>query len=257
MEVVALDTVASIFNPWGLAALPWLGCFIALRAALFVGVEGLVGLLCRLWPPLPTRAGPKQPYQHPLGALDLAYLVINSLIEFVFVNQLVWLVLYSPRISIDLSSLGLCNTLVATWLLLVLDDMLYAPAHRLMHLPAVYKYVHKHHHRNTYPARGYIDAANEHPVEQMIALSLNWCAIHMTASISGVHAAAVLAHLTLKAFGACLNHTGFDVRVRFLGIEYSVRAHEMHHRKPNTNFAQYVMFWDRLMGTFVPYTSGA
>ena len=32
-----------------------------------------------------------------------------------------------------------------------------------------------------------------------------------------------------------------------------VRAHELHHRKPNTNYAQYVMFWDRLMGTYHPY----
>ena len=31
----------------------------------------------------------------------------------------------------------------------------------------------------------------------------------------------------------------------------------MHHRKPNTNFAQYVMFWDRLMGTYRPYDAGA
>ena len=64
------------------------------------------------------------------------------------------------------------------------------------------------------------------------------------------------AHFGFKALGACFNHTGYDVQVRFLGIEYSVRAHEMHHRKPDTNFAQYVMFWDRLMGTFRPYDSG-
>ena len=30
----------------------------------------------------------------------------------------------------------------------------------------------------------------------------------------------------------------------------------MHHRKPNTNYAQYVMFWDRLMRTYVEYESG-
>merc|ERR1712087_178035 len=34
------------------------------------------------------------------------------------------------------------------------------------------------------------------------------------------------------------------------------RAHETHHRKPQTNFAQYVMFWDRLMGTYREYDSG-
>ena len=54
-------------------------------------------------------------------------------------------------------------------MLLVVDDMLYAPLHRAMHLQAVYRWVHKHHHRNTFPARGYIDAANEHPVRRPLA----------------------------------------------------------------------------------------
>ena len=67
--------------------------------------------------------------------------------------------------------------------------------------------------------------------------------------------AAVGAHFGFKALGACFNHTGYDLRFSFLGIDYSVRAHEMHHRKPQSNYAQYVMFWDRLMGTYVEYQS--
>ena len=152
--------------------------------------------------------------------------------------------------------IGLLNTPVAFWLLLVVDDMLYAPLHRFMHLSSVYRFVHKHHHRNTFPARGYIDAANEHPVEQISALSLHWAAVHIVAHTAGLHVAAVGLHFGFKALGACFNHTGYDVQISFLGIDYSVRAHEMHHRKPNTNFAQYVMFWDRLMGTYKPYDSG-
>mmetsp|Transcript_24361 Transcript_24361/g.78225 ORF Transcript_24361/g.78225 Transcript_24361/m.78225 type:complete len:195 (-) Transcript_24361:161-745(-) len=141
-------------------------------------------------------------------------------------------------------------------MLLVVDDMLYAPLHRAMHLQAVYPWVHKHHHRNTFPARGYIDAANEHPVEQIAALCLHWVAVHVVAHTAGLHVAAVLAHFGVKALGACFNHTGYDVQLRFCGIEYAVRAHETHHRKPNTNFAQYVMFWDKLMGTYKEYESG-
>ena len=72
---------------------------------------------------------------------------------------------------------------------------------------------------------------------------------------TGLHASAVVLHIALKALGACFNHTGFDLRFQFLGIDYSVGAHEMHHRRPNTNYAQYVMFWDRLMGTYVEYQS--
>jgi hypothetical protein len=31
----------------------------------------------------------------------------------------------------------------------------------------VYPYVHKHHHRQILPKRGYLDAGNEHPIEQV------------------------------------------------------------------------------------------
>ncbi len=64
------------------------------------------------------------------------------------------------------------------------------------------------------------------------------------------------AHFAFKSLFACFNHTGYDVAIGFLGIDYSARAHETHHRMTHTNFAQYVMFWDRLMGTFRPYDSG-
>lgn len=96
----------------------------------------------------------------------------------------------------------------------------------------------------------------QHPVEQLSALSLHWIATHIVARTVGLHVAAVGAHLGFKALGACFNHTGYDLQLRFGGIDYSVRSHETHHRKPNTNFAQYVMFWDRLMGTYKPYESG-
>merc|ERR1719327_2434938 len=166
--------------------------------------------------------------------------------------HLLW---HAPFIVRTLGGLGIFNTLGAFWLLLVVDSM-YAPLHRFMHLPSVYRFVHKHHHRNTFPARGYIDAANEPPVEQIAALTLHWIAVHVVARTSGLHVAAVGAHFGFKALGACFNHTGFDLQFNFLGINYSVRAHETHHRKPNQNFAQYVMFWDRLMGTFREYESG-
>jgi hypothetical protein len=101
-----------------------------------------------------------------------------------------------------------------------------------------------------------IDAANEHPVEQVAALTLHWVALHIVAHTAGLHVAAVAGHFACKALGACFNHTGYDVQLSFAGVDYSVRAHEMHHRQPNTNFAQYVMGWDRLMGTYKPYDSG-
>mmetsp|Transcript_28979 Transcript_28979/g.62336 ORF Transcript_28979/g.62336 Transcript_28979/m.62336 type:complete len:332 (-) Transcript_28979:85-1080(-) len=247
---------AMLFNPWGLGVGLWLGAYAAVRIALLGFVDGSVWLIGPLLPPLPSRTGPKPVFQHRIISLDVSYLAINSVIEFVFTQQLAMLLWHSPLLIRTPSALGLLNGPAALWLLLVVDDALYAPLHRLMHHPAVYRHVHKHHHRNTFPARGYIDGANEHPVEQLSALCLHWLAMHIVAASVGLHVAAVGLHLGFKALGACFNHTGYDLQLCFLGIDYSVRAHEMHHRKPNTNFAQYVMFWDRLMGTYQEYDSG-
>ena len=250
------STVHQLFNPWDLGILAWLGGYAAIRIALLGFVDGAVWLLAPWLPPLPSRTGPKPVFQHSINALDVTYLVVNSAVEFVFAQQIGHLLWHSPMIVRAPAQIGVFNGPLAFWLLLVVDDMLYAPLHRLMHHHHVYRWVHKHHHRNTFPARGYIDAANEHPVEQISALSLHWAAVHIVASTAGLHVGAVGAHFGVKALGACFNHTGYDVRVSFLGIDYSVRSHETHHRKPQTNFAQYVMFWDRLMGTYKPYESG-
>ena len=32
-------------------------------------------------------------------------------------------------------------------------------------------------------------------------------------------------------------------------------VHDVHHRNVNVNFGQYIMLWDRVWGTFVPYES--
>ena len=250
------SSFASLINPWSVGLLWWFAGYAIVRVALLGFVDGFVWLVGPRLAALPSRTGPKPVYQHKINMVDVTYLVVNSAVEFVFAQQIGYLLWHAPFIVRSLGGLGLLNSAGALWMLLVVDDMLYAPMHRLMHMPFIYRYVHKHHHRNTFPARGYIDAANEHPVEQICALTLHWIAVHVVSHTTGLHVAAVGAHFGLKALGACFNHTGYDVRLSFLGLEYSVRAHEMHHRKPQTNFAQYVMFWDRLMGTYRPYDSG-
>jgi len=249
-------TFGSLLNPWALSLPLWVAGYLAVRMALLGFVDGFVWALAPRLPALPSRVGPKPVFQHKINATDVAYLIVNSTVEYVFALQISHLLWFAPLVVRAPTSLSLLNGPLAFWMLLVVDDMLYAPLHRAMHLQAVYRWVHKHHHRNTFPARGYIDAANEHPVEQIAALCLHWVAVHVVAHTAGLHVAAVLAHFGVKALGACFNHTGYDVQLRFCGIEYSVRAHETHHRKPNTNFAQYVMFWDKLMGTYKEYESG-
>jgi sterol desaturase/sphingolipid hydroxylase (fatty acid hydroxylase superfamily) len=34
---------------------------------------------------------------------------------------------------------------------------------------------------------------------------------------------------------------------------YDVKAHDIHHRIPESNYGQYTMFWDKLHGSWIPY----
>ena len=67
----------------------------------------------------------------------------------------------------------------------------------------------------------------------------------------------ILLHFVLYAALALLNHTDMDVNFSFVGFDYSVGAHEMHHRNPECNMAQYWMGLDKyVLGTYRPYTNG-
>ena len=140
-----------LLNPWELGPVSWFAAYAAIRVALLGFVDGFVWLVAPRLPALPSRTGPKPVYQHAINVLDMAYLLVNSTVEFVFAQQIALLLWNAPFIVRAPSGIGLLNAPVAFWLLLVVDDMLYAPLHRFMHHHLVYRWVHKHHHRNVRP----------------------------------------------------------------------------------------------------------
>lgn len=192
-----------------------------------------------------------------LQRIDYIYLTINQFVEYVFISHVVVYMLASPHVSRTIEGIGFFNTLPALFLLFAIDDFGYTGLHYAMHFNCLYGYIHKHHHRQILPKRGYIDAGNEHPVEQIAAQYLLWVTIQIVARITGLHVIAVFVHFVLYAALALLNHTPYDVEFNLLGFHYSVRAHEMHHRHPKCNMAQYFMFWDKLLGTYREYSDGS
>jgi sterol desaturase/sphingolipid hydroxylase (fatty acid hydroxylase superfamily) len=62
----------------------------------------------------------------------------------------------------------------------------------------------------------------------------------------------VIVFILIGGILASLNHTRYDVIL--FGI-YSVKVHDVHHRIPESNYGQYFMFWDWVMGTYRPYAS--
>ena len=192
---------------------------------------------------------------HELVWIDYLYLFLNSFLETIFLFHLVVYVWEDDILKWGWAEVTVWNTLPALWLCLFINDLLYAPTHWAMHLRFLYPYIHKHHHRSVLPSRYYWDAGNEHPLEQVGGLSCLWYTLHIVPALTGMHVGVMCCHFPLYLTMQILNHSPFDIRFNVLGIQYESGLHEMHHRIPKCNMAQYCMTLDKLTGWYRPYKS--
>lgn len=245
----------SWINPWSFSYLHWIIGFVLIRGAIVVYdhiVIFLVDNLCHSHL-LPTRTTGKPVRYVSLDKTSIVFLSINALNEWIFVQRLCHYLWFSSSVPKLVSDLSLVNTLGALYVMFVVLDVCYAPCHHFLHLPAVYPLIHKHHHRQHFPTRGYLDAGNEHPIEHLIGTLCTWAAVLAAVHTTGAHAATIFIFFNVHAALAMLNHSPYDVNFGALGIQYSVGHHEMHHRKFTVNYAQYCMWYDFCMKTFLPY----
>eukprot|EP01065_Artemidia_motanka_P045324 TRINITY_DN6635_c0_g1_i1.p1 TRINITY_DN6635_c0_g1~~TRINITY_DN6635_c0_g1_i1.p1 ORF type:complete len:307 (+),score=53.37 TRINITY_DN6635_c0_g1_i1:87-1007(+) len=251
-SATAPDTFCFLVNPLQLSAMQMLLAWVVMRAALMVAnplLEWCVGRVAK-------RYRPEQLGRYAPEFFDGFVLFLNSGVEMVMLMHMYRWLSTDAEVVWKLSGLGLANTLLAAWMALVVNDVIYAPAHYLMHHHAIYPYIHKHHHRVVYPHRFYIDAANEHPIEQVIGLSILFGTLWLVSRGPGLHIVTVVVHFTLYSVMQISNHGPYDLRFNVLGIAYCSGDHEMHHRVPSCNMAQYCMWVDKLLlGTYRPYAA--
>ena len=280
---ILLDTATAIYvltylynnpsylNPWNLpnAKLWTLGFLLIRFGVLFY--DHLVVLLiekCFRSKVLPTREVGAPPVRYvTLDTKSYIYLFLNSFNEYAFTSRItyyVWHGGYQTLLSWKLSELTVGNTIIALGIMFISMDMLYAPLHHMLHLPSLYPLIHKHHHRQHFPTRGYLDAGNEHPIEHMVGIMCNWFAIctaevclptcllwlgrikeyaltgkmafDTTTSSSwalqggGVHALTVIVFIQFHAALACLNHSPYNVNfsLPFVGSKSLFRSKTTH-----------------------------
>ena len=248
-----------LFNPWQLNLWQWLLGAALIRASIAFYdhlVIFIIDSICqsRL---LPTRTTGKPVRFVTLDTKSIIYLSINALHEWVFVQRFCHYIWYSPHVSLEWKDIGFLNTVGALWVMFVVLDLCYAPCHHVLHLPFLYPLIHKHHHRQHFPTRGYLDAGNEHPMEHVVGVLSTWGASLAAAhGPTGVHGATLFLFFNIHASLAMLNHSPYDVTFDIIPggvLQYSVAHHEMHHRKFTVNYAQYCMWYDFGMKTFAKY----
>eukprot|EP01062_Namystynia_karyoxenos_P016260 TRINITY_DN15930_c0_g1_i1.p1 TRINITY_DN15930_c0_g1~~TRINITY_DN15930_c0_g1_i1.p1 ORF type:complete len:315 (+),score=86.70 TRINITY_DN15930_c0_g1_i1:102-1046(+) len=238
-------------NPWDLGLWQYAALWAVMRLALAIFnplLKAAVG-----WAAPRYRAEALGSYE-PEG-FDCFILAVNSLVEFIMLAHLAAWLWQSEHVSRLPGEANPLNVAVATWVTLVVNDAIYAPTHWLMHHHLLYPYIHKHHHRVVYPRRFYIDAANEHPLEQIIGLSIMRASLWLASRSVGLHVGGVVGFFAVYSALQIANHGPNDLRFSLLGIQYRSGDHEMHHRVPSCNMAQYCMWFDKyLLGTYRPFT---
>ncbi|KAJ5493354.1 hypothetical protein N7539_002100 [Penicillium diatomitis] len=120
---------------------------------------------------------------------------------------------------------------------LVLREALFYYSHRLLHVPFLYRRIHKKHHKFTAPIA--LAAQFAHPVEQIFANALP---ISLPPQLLYSHILTFWAYLAWELFNTATVHSGYDF------FHNKARMHDLHHENFNLNYGSIGLF-DWLHGT--------
>jgi sterol desaturase/sphingolipid hydroxylase (fatty acid hydroxylase superfamily) len=179
------------------------------------------------------------------------FVLFSKMFIIIFMYHMTQFAMFTPKVLWGWSNLQFMNTIGPLPIYFMMYDMVYHPWHRIMHTKALYPLVHKHHHQQMVPTRGYEDGINVHPVEFLSGEYLHLLVLKLyTVYFSSIHVVSIVLFILFGGAMASLNHTRFDVLFRgWAGVRY----HDIHHSViPFTkNYSQYTMLWDKVYGTFL------
>jgi Delta7-sterol 5-desaturase len=146
---------------------------------------------------------------------------------------------------------GVPYLFLSFFLYLAAPDAYYYWAHRLMHHPKLFRWMHAGHHRSRQPTPFASFAFD--PAEAALT---GWLLPAMLFVIP-IHLAVLIGLLIFMSVVAIFNHSGWEILPRWLvrgplGSQLiSATHHSYHHIRFDKNYGLYFRFWDRVMGTDV------
>ncbi len=137
-------------------------------------------------------------------------------------------------------------------LVLLIHDAYFYWAHRAMHHPRIYRFVHRTHHRSTNPTPRAAFAF--HPLEAVVEAGI----IFFIAFLFPVHAGVILLFVLVMTVYNLYGHLGWELYPAGMArhpigrwINTSV-SHNQHHKHAHSNYGLYFLWWDRWFGTLHP-----
>mmetsp|Transcript_129333 Transcript_129333/g.241935 ORF Transcript_129333/g.241935 Transcript_129333/m.241935 type:complete len:442 (-) Transcript_129333:341-1666(-) len=204
--------------------------------------------------------------QHKLTSVDHSYMILNSLCmpglfyHFITLMRSWGLDLSAPPLfgiyppSVDQLISETVPELVGSLTLYMLTyEFVYYWWHRSMHeIPTLYKWVHKHHHKQTYPDRAAIDTLNTGCFESQAGLYMQLAVLWLCGKSLGVASLpGACWFFTIAGWLSVIEHDKFE---RALPLDlFRADEHHMHHAFVRCNYCPYSTVWDRVFGTYKPF----
>jgi lathosterol oxidase len=146
-------------------------------------------------------------------------------------------------IYFELAEHGLLFTIATTLIYFLATDGLLYGAHRLLHRRALFRAIHRVHHRWTSPTA--FTAMAMHPLEFALYQAIMLAPLF----VLPLHVVAVIAVLVYQNTIALLDHSGVALG-SVLPWQPPPRFHDDHHVHFHVNYGQTLGLWDRLFGTW-------
>jgi len=180
--------------------------------------------------------------------------IASSVVSFIiFAGFMASIIIFNQmgitRIYADINQYGFWYLPVSFILMLIIHDTYFYWIHRMMHLPILFKYIHKHHHRSKSPTPW--ASFSFHPVEAI----LEFIFIIPVVFVLPLHLSVFIFFAFVMTIINVLGHLGYELFPKhFLKtpsgkLFNTATHHDMHHHYSKGNYGLYFNIWDRLMST--------
>jgi len=176
---------------------------------------------------------------------------ISTSVVFALVASLLLHPVITPYTQIysDFNSFSIQYFIFSILLVVLIHDTYFYWMHRFMHIPGIYRFFHKVHHKSTNPSPW--AAFSFHPLEAILEAGI----LIIVVFAFPLHRLALMSFILVMLIYNVYGHLGYELYSRAFRkskigkwLNTSI-FHNYHHKYFEGNYGLYFTFWDRWMGT--------
>jgi Delta7-sterol 5-desaturase len=227
--------------------------FIIITGRYFL-VAGLFYLIFYVWFPEKWEAKKINKRAYPSGQFkkEIKWSLITSLLFSVAgtITIILWQKGYT-KVYTKIDEYGWWYLPVSLVIFMLLQETYYYWMHRWMHIPSIYKIVHKVHHESKIASP--FTAFSFHPLEGLLQAIF----LPILLMILPMYYYIIIVLLTIMTFSSVINHLDIEIYPKNLHTTWTkwvigATHHSFHHKQFKYNYGLYFTFWDKIKKTESP-----